>query len=236
VRLIHALVRILLPLDFASASRLAPLVSINWRDTSRVPINQLELLYTLMTFSHVVLRSLETFGCSLTPYEEESYVHTWNVIGAGLGIHEALLPHDRAHAARIFQTIKSEYSARSDAGVRLAARLVPYWDSNLRAVPNQLGTQLMAQVMSELLDGPTRRMLGLDALSALPGPLESMIRHLEHGITRLLGGVFGDLTGVGRAAAALVAESAQAATQTEETQSGLGDLVQQLASRRAASG
>ncbi len=105
IRVIHAVIRLLVQRKFETSSRLAELSGVERMDGDGLPVNQAELLYTLMTFSHVVLRSFERFGCKLTPFEQESYVHTWNVVGALLGVRESLLPHDVEDARRTFDEL-----------------------------------------------------------------------------------------------------------------------------------
>ena len=114
IRIIHAVIRLLMERKFNTPSLLAELSGIERRDADGLPINQAELLYTLMTFSHVVLRSFDRFGCRLTPFEQESYVHTWNVVGALLGIRESLLPHDVEDARRTFDELHAKYAGPTE--------------------------------------------------------------------------------------------------------------------------
>jgi uncharacterized protein YndB with AHSA1/START domain len=228
IRLIHAVVRLLVQSRFASSSRLAQFSTVEWDAQDGQPINQAELLYTLMTFSHVVLRSLTDFGCVLTPFEQESYVHAWNVAGALLGVREELLPHDVADAARIFDQLKAAHGGPSPAGARLAQSLGPYFSSQVRLVPARTGLELMQHVTTRLLDPTTIQWLELDRLPDLPWIAEHVLTRLGLLRSRVLSDAYGDLADTGRAAAALVAMLVHVTTADEEQQSGLSDIASHL--------
>ena len=59
-----------------------------------LPINQEDMMVTLLTFSVEVLRTIErlTFKGTLTRLEEDSYLHLWRYIGYLIGMHEDLNP------------------------------------------------------------------------------------------------------------------------------------------------
>lgn len=59
-----------------------------------MPINQEDMMVTLLTFSVEVLRTVErlTFKGTLTELEAESYLHMWRYIGYLIGMHEDLNP------------------------------------------------------------------------------------------------------------------------------------------------
>jgi len=112
LRLLHAMVRMFVQRRLESPHRLAGLASSGiWDGENGLPINQLELLHTLLTFSHVVLRSFDIWKCGLTPYQHEAYIHLWNVAGALLGIRPELLPRNADDAKRTFETLKTRYAA-----------------------------------------------------------------------------------------------------------------------------
>src|SRR5690349_7677151 len=80
LRLLHAMVRMFVRHRLETPQRLAGLASRGlWDDENGLPISQLELLHTLLTFSHVVLRSFDIWQCGLTPFQHEAYIHSWNV-------------------------------------------------------------------------------------------------------------------------------------------------------------
>ena len=51
-----------------------------------VPLNQEDLLATLLTFSVTTFRVLKAFGITLKDADREAYVFLWNLVGACLGV------------------------------------------------------------------------------------------------------------------------------------------------------
>jgi hypothetical protein len=51
-----------------------------------VPLNQEDLLGTLLTFSITVFEVLERFGIRWSRDEQDAYLHTWDVVGCYLGV------------------------------------------------------------------------------------------------------------------------------------------------------
>ncbi|MCU0762850.1 MAG: DUF2236 domain-containing protein [Hydrogenophaga sp.] len=76
-------------------------------DAQGVPCNQIELAYTLLTFSYVFLRGMRQLGQPLTPADEEATLHTWNVVGHVLGIQPHWMAHTMADAAALFDRIQA---------------------------------------------------------------------------------------------------------------------------------
>jgi uncharacterized protein YndB with AHSA1/START domain len=234
IRVIHAVIRLLVQRKFETSSRLTELSGVARLEGDGLPINQAELLYTLMTFSHVVLRSFERFGCKLTPFEQESYVHTWNVVGALLGIRESLLPHDVEDARRTFDELHAKYAGPTEAGARLAAALGPYWQSHLLLVPHRVGLELMSHVTTQLLEPTTCHWLRLDELPQLPTLADHLLIRLEHIRSHLLSNMFGDFSDTGRAAALLMSMVVNIDTDREEDLTGLGGILTRLSQDRGS--
>jgi mpaB/rubber oxygenase-like protein len=135
VRLIHAMVRNLIlraPPDetYATwhltggpegAARVPPLAAIQPGDSMShalhvrgwdleergLPNNQEQLAYTLLTFSYVFLRSMRRLGNRFTRYQEESYLHAWNVAGHVLGIHRDLQVDNMKNARALFRRMQA---------------------------------------------------------------------------------------------------------------------------------
>ena len=143
VRLIHATIRhLILRGDPQQVSqRVAPqarpagsatmqqaLMAHGW-DLQRqgLPCNQLELAYTLLTFSYVFLQGMRTLGLKLSKEEEESYLHAWNVAGHVLGIHGDLMAHTMDEAAAMSERIQAHarvHPATPDVRPELGSALV----------------------------------------------------------------------------------------------------------------
>ena len=91
------------PLDMKQA-----LFANGWRiGEDGLPCNQEELVYTLLTFSYVFLRSMRRLGIGLSTSDEVAYLHLWNVVGYVLGIREELMPHTMGEAKQIFEQIQA---------------------------------------------------------------------------------------------------------------------------------
>lgn len=83
VRMLHAAVRaVLLGKDAPGGS---------WPAANGGPVNQEDLLATLMTFTVIVFRALDRMGIDVTVDDQKAYLHLWAVAGDLLGITEARL-------------------------------------------------------------------------------------------------------------------------------------------------
>jgi hypothetical protein len=122
VRLIHATIRHLIlrgppeqatgriepALTAGAPANLQRALLANGWDVPRqgLPCNQLELAYTLLTFSYVFLKGMRKLRMGLTQAQEEAYLHTWNVAGHVLGIRHDLMAHTMQDAAAMFKGIQ----------------------------------------------------------------------------------------------------------------------------------
>ena len=122
VRLIHATIRHLIVRGNPSAAsgRIEPLVggaapvglheallAHGWNvDAQGLPCNQVELAYTLLTFSYCFLQGMRKLGQRLSSADEEAYLHAWNVMGHVLGIESALMAHTMDEARSLFDRIQ----------------------------------------------------------------------------------------------------------------------------------
>lgn len=77
-----------------------------------VPSNQEELAYTLLTFSYVFLRAMDSLGIGLPDQERTDYIHAWNVAGHFLGIRRELMVDDMDAAAELFGRMQARGRAR----------------------------------------------------------------------------------------------------------------------------
>lgn len=135
---------------------------VQWSDEFGKPINQLELVYTLMTFSHVILRSAERLGIALDREKSDTYIYTWNVAGRILGIDERLLPDDWSQAESVFEAIKAMQARATDDAKALVRALEVSWNRQFAAHHLPLARPLMQALFQGLLTPDTRKMLGIE--------------------------------------------------------------------------
>ena len=164
-RLMHAALRYMLlnELHVARAAGDGELRQsvIAWTSEFGQPINQMELAYTLMTFSHVVLRSAVALGIEPRPGPFEDYIYTWNIVGRLLGIEPELLPDSWAEAEQLFERIKSAHARGSEQSVHLMADLEGYWVTQWPTPVQSFSLPAMHALCERLLTPDTRQMLGI---------------------------------------------------------------------------
>ncbi len=125
VRLMHAAVRYLILHDPSVAQTCDPsVIGPHWCADWGVPINQEDLLATLMSFTWVVFQALERAGVRISDRDASCYLHTWNVAGYFLGIDPEALPVDLNSASHLWRAITRRQFAATDEGVEMTSALV----------------------------------------------------------------------------------------------------------------
>jgi hypothetical protein len=90
--------------------------------TRGVPVNQMDMLHTLLVFSHVVTRGLATMGVQVSDEEKASWCALWRLAGQVLGVDDALLfKHVRDELDR-YADVNEHYAP--DDGSRALAHAV----------------------------------------------------------------------------------------------------------------
>jgi len=164
-RLMHGAIRSMLLRPEEIGRRQPPVGSprrLQWSSEFGKPINQLELVYTLMTFSHVILRSAERLGIALDREKSDSYIYTWNAAGLVLGIDERLLPADSSQAESVFETIKAMQARPTEDAKALVQAVAASWNAQFAAHHLPLARPLMRSLFQSLLPDGTRAMLGIE--------------------------------------------------------------------------
>jgi hypothetical protein len=124
VRLMHAAVRYLILNDDRivklNDDRLAPGEGPeqSWNLAHGVPLNQEDLLGTLLTFTCAVFRALDRQGIAYARADAEAYLHAWCVVGHLLGIRGDLLPIELDEAWELAESIQRRQK-RPSADARL---------------------------------------------------------------------------------------------------------------------
>ena len=121
VRLMHAAVRHLI----RARNELAPgLWNADWDE----PINQEDLVGTMLAFSTIAIDPLRRLGVRLSDKDIDAYLHLWNVIGHLLGVHDELLVRDADDATALAGAIERRQFKPSSAGQELTSALLELLD------------------------------------------------------------------------------------------------------------
>ncbi|MFN8347623.1 MAG: oxygenase MpaB family protein [Spirosomataceae bacterium] len=98
--------------------------SAQWEKAWGLPVNQEDMAGTNLAFSYIVIRGLRKSGIIAQTDDEEAYLHLWRVIGALLGVEEALLPLNLREAFHLDRVIAKRQFKPSVAGAGLTKALV----------------------------------------------------------------------------------------------------------------
>lgn len=132
VRLMHAGIRWLIMHDpdlvrTCDESEVRP----HWCGEWGHPVNQEDMLGTLLAFSVIVLDALQRMGVRLSPEQQEAYVHTWCVVGSLVGLREDLLPFDLAAGRDLMTRIAERQQCPSEAGRELTSAALRFGERGL---------------------------------------------------------------------------------------------------------
>jgi hypothetical protein len=180
VRLMHATIR--------GLARQSP----SWKNEYGLPVNQEDLVGTLMSFSYVAVDGLQKLGIQLTDTEQQAYIHCWNVIGHMLGVHDELLPANPAQAKALADAIAAHQFGPTQEGKDLTNALV---EMMAHIVPGDLFNRMPPIMIRFFLGKEWAGWLGIH-----PGFLEELAAQP----LRIAGMIIGDIVehsqALGRAA------------------------------------
>ncbi|GAB3339763.1 hypothetical protein GCM10027299_52630 [Larkinella ripae] len=88
------------------------------------PINQEDMAATNLAFSYIVIRGLRKTGVTMTPEEEEAYLHKINIAGYLLGVTEDLITRNLREAFHLERAIARRQFRASEQGVGLTRALL----------------------------------------------------------------------------------------------------------------
>jgi hypothetical protein len=114
VRLMHAAVRWLIEHDPRAT----------WDPCWGTPINQEDLLETLLTFTEIVFEVFDKTGVAYTEFDADAYLHAWSLIGFYLGVRPDLLPLTRAQTSALMPIVRRRQFESSTSGRELTAALL----------------------------------------------------------------------------------------------------------------
>jgi hypothetical protein len=170
VRLMHAAVRWLVQND----------ARVHWDPTWGTPINQEDLLETLLTFTEIVFEVFDKTGVACSEADADTYLHTWSLIGYYLGVRPDLLPLTRAQTSVLMPIVRRRQFGRSESGRALTAALL---EQGTRLVPPGL-RGLPASTLRFYVGNDTADKLGVPAADwtrFVFGPLADMSRRMSLG-------------------------------------------------------
>jgi hypothetical protein len=159
VRLMHAAVRYLI------------LESGRWNPEWGHPINQEDLAGTLSAFSYAVLLGLEKLGCTLSPQEQEAYLHCWKVVVHVMGLEDALQPVDMEECKALSDAIRRRHFRASPEGQEMTRALL---QTAAHVTPGNLFDGMAASLIRHILDDEVADLLAVppaDWTRHLIGPL-----------------------------------------------------------------
>jgi hypothetical protein len=173
VRLMHAQVRRLL------------LESGRWstEDFSQ-PINQHDMLATILLFSCVFIDGIRKLGVHVTAQEADDYQHLFRYVGELIGVESALLPATHAEAMRLAELIRLTQGEPDDDSRELVRALL---EGPLRAAKSP-GELARAERQVAVARGICRGLVGDELADALGLPRDRR-RHIVTGIRLTLHGL-----------------------------------------------
>lgn len=148
VRLMHAAVRRLLVSD--------PLEP--WDMALGLPINQVDMAYTLHTFDGVVLDGLSRLGIDVPAESADAWHACWLAVGHVLGVDARFLHADRHAADAQGATLAAALHSPSEAGIELTAALVKMFQE---MIPGEVFDGLTPAILRHYLGADLVAMLGV---------------------------------------------------------------------------
>jgi len=160
VRLMHAAIRYLIEEKG------------DWsRETLGVPICQEDLLGTLITFTHIVIRDLRRLGASVSDEEAEDYLYFWRVVGEMMGIRPDVIPRTLAEAAECATAIQRRHWGPSPEGIEVTRALL---EMQAELIPGEALDGIMAALIRELVGDEVA-----DWLQIPRSRWETVVRHKQ---------------------------------------------------------
>lgn len=122
------------------------------------PINQEDLLGTMLAFSCVVIEGMEHLGFKISVNEKDAILHLWKCVGFLIGIDEKLMPHDYHSALQTWKMITERHFEPTTAGSDLTNLLVEFLDEILH---EKYLYDVIPIMMHRLLGDNTTKIVGV---------------------------------------------------------------------------
>lgn len=88
------------------------------------PVNQEDLVGTLLSFSLLVIRGLKKIGINVSDADTTAYMELWAFIGVKMGIRTEIIPTDMRTASQLERAIRKKEFKQSEEGRQLFESLV----------------------------------------------------------------------------------------------------------------
>lgn len=150
IRLMHAAVR-----HFARSKQRGAVN--HWQAGWGMPINQEELLGTMLAFSQQAVEGLRQLGVKVSKAQEEDQLYLWKTIGGVLGIVPEAMPANTSEAREVWKAIQRRNFGPSEAGHLLTRSHIAFLQANLP----DLAANLVPELMTTLLGSRNASFLGL---------------------------------------------------------------------------
>ena len=123
------------------------------------PINQEDLVGTLLTFSVVILDALEKMGEPVSREEAEAYHHAWNVVGFLIGVDPKLLPIPLDDARMLMDVIRTRHQKPCKEGQAMTAAALAFAQKAtvlpwLQGLPAATMRHLIGNRTADVIDVP----------------------------------------------------------------------------------
>lgn len=139
-----------------------------WDASWGLPINQEDMLFTLLTLSLSVLQGLQKLGVRLRADDREAYHHLWRCAGWILGVDERLLPTSEAEARALYAEVARRHCHPGESSRALARSIL---DHMAGRPPLFLPRAALAELSRLMLDDPRADAMELPRSAAWSGAL-----------------------------------------------------------------
>jgi hypothetical protein len=169
-----------------------------WDAAWGLPINQEDLLETLLTFTEIVFEGFDRSGVRYSDAQADAYLHAWSVVGYLLGIRPSLLPLHRGDTKALMAATRRRHHAASAAGREMTAALLEHAQQALpralRGLPQSTVRFYVGDPTADLLGVPpadwTRRLFTPLTVLARINSLDKAHDRLRAGVSRRIGRAF----------------------------------------------
>lgn len=137
-----------------------------------VPVNQTDMVHTLMMFSRVLARGIEKLGGTLTDDEKESWCHLWRYAGYMLGVDEGLLFQNRHAEAALHEAMTIHQYAPDETSRSLTSAVLEALSGQ---PPFYLPQSVLSALTRYLLGGPLADQFGLPTSARLASAIDAFV-------------------------------------------------------------